>query len=91
MQHLNSKKSELIFKTLSSVIREERLKQNKSIRLLAYEYDLQKSLISRLENCVNEPKIISIWSVCEALGIKVSDLMRKIEDKLPEDFFLIEK
>ena len=79
MQHLNTKKSELIFKALSKVVKEERIKQNKSIRILADEFDLQKSLISRLENCINEPKLISIWSVCEALGIKPSELLKKIE------------
>ena len=79
MQHLNSKKSELIFKALSEVLKEERIKQNKSIRILADEFDLQKSLISRLENCVNEPKLISLWSVCEALGLKPSELMKRIE------------
>ncbi len=91
MQHLNSKKSELIFKALSEVLKEERIKQNKSIRILADEFDLQKSLISRLENCVNEPKLISLWSVCEALGLKPSELMKRIEKYLPKDFSLIEK
>lgn len=91
MQHLNTKKSKLIFEALSKVLKDERIKQNKSIRLLADEYDLQKSLISRLENCINEPKLISIWSVCEALGIKPSKLLKKIEDELPIDFSLIEK
>ena len=91
MQHLNSKKSELIFKALSEVLKEERIKQNKSIRILADEFDLQKSLISRLENCVNEPKLISLWSVCEALGLKPSELMKRIEEYLPKNFSLIEK
>ena len=91
MQHLNSKKSELIFKALSEVLKEERIKQNKSIRILADEFDLQKSLISRLENCVNEPKLISLWSVCQALGLKPSELMKRIEKYLPKDFSLIEK
>ena len=91
MQHVNSKKSELIFKALSEVLKEERIKQNKSIRILADEFDLQKSLISRLENCVNEPKLISLWSVCEALGLKPSELMKRIEKYLPKDFSLIEK
>ncbi|MBQ8167803.1 helix-turn-helix transcriptional regulator [bacterium] len=91
MQHLNTKKSELIFKALSKVVKEERIKQNKSIRILADEFDLQKSLISRLENCINEPKLISIWSVCEALGIKPSELLKKIEEELPQEFSLIEK
>ncbi len=91
MQHLNTRKSKLIFEALSKALKKERIKQNKSIRLLADEYDLQKSLISRLENCINEPKLISIWSVCEALGIKPSELLKKIENNLPENFSLIEK
>jgi transcriptional regulator with XRE-family HTH domain len=76
---------------LAKTICEEREKQGKSIRTLAYEYDLQTSLICRLENCKNEPKLISIWSVCEALGIKPSELLSKIEKQLPENFSLIDK
>ena len=91
MQHENSKKSELIFKLLGQELRNERESQNKSIRMLAYEYDLQTSLISRLENCMNEPKLISLFSICEALGIKISELMKRIENRLPQDFSLIEK
>ena len=91
MQHLNSKKSDIIFKSLAKIIKAEREKQNKSIRLLADEYDIQKSLISRLENSLNEPKIISLWTVCEALGIKLSQLIIMLEKELPSDFSLIEK
>ncbi len=90
MQHSNTKKSDIIFKLLAQTIKEEREKQKKSIRTLAYEYDLQTSLICRLENCVNEPKLISIWSVCEALGIKPSELLYRIEQKLPKNFCLID-
>ncbi len=79
MRHTNSKKAEIIIEIEAQVLREEREKQNKSQRLLADEYDIQKSLLSRLESGKNEPKIISIWSVCEALDIKVSDLLEKVE------------
>lgn len=91
MQHLNSKKSKIIFETLGQILKEERLKQKKSQRLLADEYDIQKSMISRIESGVNEPKLISLMSICEALGIKISDLLKKLENKLPKEFFLIEK
>lgn len=90
MQHANSKKSAIIFEILAEELKKERENQNKSLRLLAYEYDIQMSLLSRLENGVNEPKLISIWTVCEALGIKPSELLKKIEDRLPEDFSLID-
>lgn len=91
MQHSNTKKSEIIFQILAEELRKEREKQGKSIRLLAYEFDIQKSLISRLENGINEPKLISIWTLCEALGIKPSELMQRIESNLPEEFSLIDK
>lgn len=91
MQHANSKKSEVIFKAIAKVLKDERLKQDKSIRLLAYEYDIQKSLISRLENCANEPKIISLWTICEALGIPLSELIRRVEKEIPKGFTLIEQ
>ncbi|MBO6087882.1 helix-turn-helix transcriptional regulator [bacterium] len=91
MQHANTKKSEIIFKTLSKLLREERLRQNKSQRLLAYEYDIQMSLISRLENGINEPKLISLWTICEALGIPLSELIRRVEQEIPKDFLLIEQ
>lgn len=90
MQHANSKKSALIFKLLAEELKKERESQNKSLRLLAYEFDIQMSLLSRLENGINEPKLISIWSVCEALGIKPSELLRRIEDRMPDDFTLID-
>lgn len=90
MQHENTKKSAVILKLLSEELKKERERQNKSIRLLAYEFDLQMSLLSRLENDVNEPKLISIWSVCEALGIKPSELLKRIENRLPKEFSLID-
>ena len=90
MQHANSKKSEIIFATLAQQLKQEREKQNKSIRLLADEFDIQKSLISRLENGINEPKLISIWTLCEALNLKPSELLRRVEENLPCEFSLIE-
>lgn len=91
MQHANSKKSAIIFQTLARVIRQEREKQHKSLRILADEFDIQKSLLSRLENGINEPKLISIWTISEALNIPVSELLKKVENELPENFTLIDK
>lgn len=91
MQHSNSKNSKVIFETLAKIIKQEREKQNKSLRLFADEFDIQKSLLSRIENGVNEPKLISLWTISEALGIPISQLLKKVENELPKDFSLIEK
>lgn len=91
MQHKENKKAELIFRLLAHELKAEREKQKKSLRILAYEFDIQKSLISRLENGINEPKLISIWTLCEALNIKPSELLKRVEDNLPDEFSSIEK
>jgi len=91
MQHLNSEKSQKILEILGQIIKQEREKQKKSLRLFADEYDIQKSLLSRLESGKNEPKLISLWSISEALGLTLSQLIKKVENKLPKDFSLIEK
>ena len=91
MQPRNSKKAKIIYQTLAEVIQELRLKQGKSQRTLANEYDYPKSLLSRIENGVNESKIISIWTISESLGIKISDLLKRVEEKLPKDFKLMDE
>ena len=91
MQHFNSQKAKIILEIIGQVIREEREKLQKSQRIFADEFDIQKSMLSRIENAVNEAKIISLFTISEALGIKLSDLIKMVEDKLPKDFYLIEK
>lgn len=90
MQHYTGEKLQIVCKAIASIIIEERIRQNKSQRVLADEYDIHKSLLSRLENAKNEPKIMSILTICEALEIKPSEFFKKLEEKLPNDFSLIE-
>ena len=79
MQHVNSKKAKKIIKVLASILKEERLKQNKSQRLLADEFDIPKSMLSRLENGVNEPKLVSLISLPLYMIITIQGLyMEKI-------------
>ncbi len=91
MQHVNYKNADIIFKALAKVIREQREKQGKSQRLLADECSFQRSLLSRLENGLNEPKLVSIWTIAEALRMKPSNLIKLVESELPKGFSLIEK
>ena len=91
MQHVNSKKAKIIITLLSQIIKNERIKKNKSKRLLADEFDIPKSMLSRIENGINEPKLISLFSICEALNIKLSNVIKSLEEELPKNFSLIEK
>ena len=91
MQHVNFENSGLIFEALAKVIRTTREALGKSQRVLADECAFQRSLLSRLENGVNEPKLVSIWTVSEALGLRPHELIKMVEDELPESFSLIDR
>ena len=90
MQHKNFYKGKIVLEILGKIIKEEREKMQKSQRLLADEYGVQKSLVNRIENGINEPKFLSLFTISEILGLKPSELMRKIEEKLPENFSMLE-
>ena len=91
MQHINTEKAKIAYVILGEIIAEQRLKRGKSQRVLADEYYLQKSMLSRLEHGLNEPKLASILSIYEALDIKPSELFKELEKRLPKDFSLIDK
>lgn len=90
MQPQITKNEKLLLDTMSAVIKKERNKKGKSQRTLSYEYGLQKSYISRIENAQNEPKLFSIWKTAEALELKPSEFFQLIEEELPENFNLTE-
>lgn len=90
MQHKNSKKAKIVVDLLGQVIHEERVKLGKSQRLLADEYGVEKSLVNRMEKASNEPKIVSIFTVAELLDMKPSELLKRVEDRLPKGFSVLE-
>lgn len=90
MQQYNEKHKKL-FEATGRVIRRLRLKTGLSVNLFAYENDLQKSMISRLEHGLNEPKLSSLWKIAEALNINPADFIGEIRKELPKDFSFIDK
>lgn len=89
MQH-DFKNAQILLNAISEVLREERLNTGKSARMLAYEYELQVSMISRAENSKNDIKITSLYALCEALNIPIEEFFIKVKKKLPQDFSLLD-
>ena len=75
-----------VFKTLRKQ-KEKEITRNK----LEDEYGLGKNTVQRVEDALYDCKIITAWKISEALGVKLSDVIKKAEDKLGKDFSLIEK
>lgn len=90
MQQMDSKSLKFSCE-LGQLVKDLRANANGlTLNRLANEYALYKGTISKVERGNNNSQLITIWKISEALGIKCSDLIRLLEERLGEDFTLIE-
>lgn len=90
MQDKDEKSLHLI-KILGEIITEVREKKGISVNKLANEYGLNDSNLGKIEKALIECKFVTLWRIAEALNLKLSELIKMIEDKLGEDFKLIDE
>ncbi len=91
MQYHNEKIS-FISLELGRIIK--KLRKNKSaltLERLAYEYDIPKGTLSKIERGVQNCQFVNLWKISEALGIKCSEIVKMLEDELGEDFTLVDE
>ncbi len=63
-------------------LRTARLKAKLSQEKLAYEAGLDRTYISHLENDKKSPTLDVVFRLCQALGIRASELIRQVEEDL---------
>ena len=72
---------------VGKAIREIRIEQTgKSSLLFAYENDIPKSTLSRIERGENEAQLVTLKKIAEGFGWSLSELFGHIEEKLPNNF-----
>jgi len=77
---------------VGSIIRDLRKKiTGKSLCIFAYENDIPRSTLSRLERGEAEWGIIVLTKVANGFGCKLSELCKMIEDELGDNFKLIDE
>ncbi len=76
-------KKKLIKEAAGKILK--RLKGDKSLYILAMEYDISTSLLNSLERGLKDPQLTTIFKVAEALNVKASEFVRMVEDELPEE------
>lgn len=83
---MNSKEK-IYCQMVGKTIRELRIKQTgKSSLLFAYENDIPKSTLSRIERGENEAQLVTLKKIAEGFGWSLSELFGHIEEKLPNNF-----
>ena len=89
---LDEKKFSEFKKAVGKVIREYReSSSNNSLNKFAFEYDIDRGNLSKLERGKYSCRLVTIFFIIQALGIKFSDFAQKLEEELGIDFSLIEE
>ncbi len=90
MQQKDEKTSKLAT-TIGKILKEYRIKKNKgSINQFAHGYDLDVGNTSRIENGLTDIKLVTLWKISQALGVKASEIINIAENQLGEDFLFYE-
>lgn len=91
MQHVD-KKNLYFRENLAELIKDIRIeKTGLSCNKFANEYGLNDSNIGKIENALIDSKFITIWKIVEATGLKFSDFAKMFEEKLGNDFKLMDE
>ena len=77
-------------KAVGLVIKELREKQNLSLNKFAFEYEFDKGNLSKAEHGKYSLYLITAWKLSEAYGIKFSEFAKLLEEKLGDDFKLLD-
>jgi len=78
-------------KLVGSALRALRVdNKRKSLCMFAYENDVPRSTLSRIEKGDNEAQLVTLKKIAEGFGWSMSELFLHIEEKLPEDFKIFE-
>lgn len=83
----NKKKLQI---ALAKIVKDLRLKQNKSISLSSAEIGITKSIWADLEKGIKDPQLSTIYRIAEGLDISISELFLLIEKELGENFSFLE-
>ncbi len=71
---------------IGSAIRKLRLEYaKKSVCMFAYENDIPRSTLSRIEIGQNEAQLLTLKKIANGFGWKMSELFKKIEENLPDE------
>lgn len=84
----HSEKSLQLTKKLGVVLRKIRTSKDVSCTKFAYQFDIDKGNLNRIENGLIDCKFTTLWKISEALGVKMGDIIDALEEELGSSFKL---
>ncbi len=91
MQYTNEKII-CLNQALAEVVRTLRIERTGlSVNKFGESYGIEKNNILRIEKANGYCKLITIWQIANAFGLKFSEFIGYVEEKLGDDFTLIDE
>ena len=84
----HSKNSSILTKKLGKLISKLRKDKGLSWTQCAYQFDIDKGNLNRIENGLVDCKFTTLWRISQSLNLKLSELIKILENNLGEDFTL---
>ena len=79
-------------KVLGEILKELRESKTKlSINKFAMEFDIDRGNLSKLENGNLGCRILTAWKIAEGMNMKLSDIIKILEERLGKDFQLMDE
>lgn len=69
-----------VLDALAKTLKEVRKEKNMTQEMLAEKSSVHTTIIGRLEISQREPKISTLFKIVEALGLSMSEFMKRVED-----------
>lgn len=85
---VDSRKQQILNSLAKNV---KKLRGDKSQFIFCSENEISCSIISMLERGLKDPQITTVFKLAEAFNMKASELIKLVEDDLPEDFHMIDR
>lgn len=84
-------KKQVLKDTIAKLLKDERVKKNKSLLLFSYENSIASSALNYIERGLRDAQITTLWKILEAHKIKPSEFFKLIEENLPENWTLLDE
>ncbi len=78
-----------ILNAVSKVIKNYRIKTQKSITLISYEVNLAKSVWSEVESGKSDMQLTTFWRIAEALDTTPEELIKSISQEIDQPISFI--
>ncbi len=83
------RKKKIILEALAKTLKELRGEQSQF--MFSSENDIGIDIVSKSERGIKDPQLTTLYRIAEAFELTFSELAHKIEQNLPDGFFIIEK